>query len=125
MAKKKTAEALKELERIKLDAAQEQARNKVKEAALAAELLSLKTANEVLKERLAENELKRTERERQRKEEYAEREDKRKDKSQQRNDYYEDRSQYRKDTSESTKWIPTLLVGAMGIAMGVAAFFLK
>lgn len=125
LAKKKTAEALKELERIKLDAAQEQARNKVKEAALAAELLSLKTANEVLKERLAENELKRTERERQRKEEYAEREDKRKDKSQQRNDYYEDRSQYRKDTSESTKWIPTLLVGAMGIAMGVAAFFLK
>ena len=121
LAKKEAAEAQKQLEALKREAAQELSRNKIREAAIEAEMQAVKAANAKLKAQLEEEELHRNERDRQRKEEYAEREDRRKDKSQQRSDYYEDRSQYRKDSSDTLKWIPTLVVGAMGIL----AFFLK
>lgn len=121
LAKQRALDTQRELERMKQESAQVAAKNKIRDATIEAEMQALKVANAKLKARLEEEELVRNAQERQRKEEYAEREDQRKDKSQQRNDYYEDRSQYRKDSSDSFKWIPTLLVGAMGIA----AFFFR
>lgn len=121
LAKERTTAALRELEEMKIEAARVNAATKERDARFEAELQTLRNANIRLKEEAVEEQLKRDERDRQRKEEYAEREDKRKDKASQRNDYYEERSTFRKDSSDMFKWIPTLLVGAMG----VLAFFLK
>lgn len=121
LAKKKAMEAQAELEKLRMEAAEVQAINKKREAYFESELQSLKNANMRLKEEAAQAQIEREERDRQRKEEYAEREDKRKDRASQRSDYYEERSTFRKDSSDMFKWIPTLLVGAMGIL----AFFLK
>lgn len=72
-----------------------------------AELLEVQRQNEILKNKLAEEKLKRDN-------EYDE-------KKKQRDDYYDDRSSKRKDTSEIIKWVPTII----GAAIAVAAILFK
>lgn len=72
-----------------------------------AELLEAQRQNEILKNKLAEEKLKRDN-------EYDE-------KKKQRDDYYDDRSSKRKDTSEIIKWVPTII----GAAIAVGAILFK
>lgn len=72
-----------------------------------AELLEVQRQNEILKNKLTEEKLKRDS-------EYDE-------KKKQRDDYYDDRSSKRKDTSEIIKWVPTII----GAAIAVGAILFK
>lgn len=72
-----------------------------------AELLEAQRQNEILKNKLAEEKLKRDN-------EYDE-------KKKQRDDYYDDRSSKRKDSSEIIKWVPTIV----GAVIAVAAILFK
>lgn len=121
LAKEKARVALQDLERLKHEAELAKGTNRLKEAALEAELHESRAEQARLKEHIAREEMLRNEEERKRKEDYAKREEMRKDAAQERADYYEQRNQYRRDTSDMFKWLPTLIIGAMGIL----AYFMK
>ena len=115
ITKRKMHEAQQELEQLKHASEKAKVENRLKEAQLEKELHDLRAEQIKLKEQLAKEEMLRNEEDRKRKEEYARREEIRKEEEAKRREYYEERSYYRKDTSEMFKWIPTLIVGAIGI----------
>jgi hypothetical protein len=79
------------------------------------ELKAKETEIEKLKQQIEEEKIKREE-------EYEKRSIQRKDEQEQRKDYYEQRSYERKDNSELVKYMPTILVGVIGIIIAVFKF---